>query len=224
MRRRSLTCAWALVLVLGCAQREPPPVNFGVPTDRFEARDYAEVLGRWTRHDQEVKDIGLVIEAWATLKSPEFREAYVAEYSAVYGLPGADREALRRAQLEAAATHYEFHLVVQTTDFRWNDLEVRDSPWKVTLLDATGAELEPSLLTYEDDLPELYEMRFYPYRTDFSRSYTVRFPKNGPEGERKPFIGPASGRLVLRIAGPLGRAEMVWQAIRPGGPPAVAGD
>jgi hypothetical protein len=56
-------------------------------------------------------------------------------------------------------------------------------------------------------------MRFFPTRTDFSRTYIIKFPKTAAEPDAHPFQGAASGRIILRVAGPLGRNELVWDSI-----------
>jgi hypothetical protein len=104
---------------------------------------------------------------------------------------------------------YEVHLVAQSTTDKWNDLERRNSPWRILLLDGTGAELSPSSIKVEK-YPEVYEMEFFPKRTPFSRIYTVRFTH--PEGGGDAFAGPNSGRLILRITSPMGKVETVWEA------------
>jgi hypothetical protein len=204
------TALSAALLDGGCGSSRPKPVDFAEVTHRYQAKDYPEVFQRWTRHGKLVKDVGTVIEMWSTYKSWDFRQAYIEQYAEAYNLSATDRRALEQAQLQAARTSYEFHVVAQSTDYKWNDLEQKDSVWKVTLLDATGSEVLPEGLIAEK-LPELYEMRFFPTRTDFSRTYTVRFPRSTAEGAAR-FLGSASGRLVLRVAGPLGRAEVGWEA------------
>jgi hypothetical protein len=194
----------------GCGASRPKPVDFAEVTRQYSAQDYPEVFQRWTRHGKLVRDVGTVIEVWSTYKSWDFRQAYIEQYAEVYNLNAADRRALQQAQLQAARTTYEFHVVAQSTEFEWNDLEQKDSVWKVTLLDGRGGELAPEALTVEK-LPDLYEMRFFPSRTHFSRTYTVRFPRSTGDGDGR-FLGATSGRLLLRVAGPLGRAEVDWVA------------
>ena len=195
------------VLALGCAGRGNPPVDFSDGLKSYEPKDYERVRETWTRHGKLVRDIGTVLEVWATLKSADFRQAYVQQYAEVYGLPAEERAQLRTSQLEAARTVYDFHVVAQSTEWKWNELEQKDSVWKITLVDGAGHEIGPSQVTFEK-LPELYLMRFFPRRTEFSRIYTVRFSRDAT-GK---FGGGASGRLKLRIVGPLGAVELSWEA------------
>jgi hypothetical protein len=208
--RRALGSALACAAVLvGCAQSASKPVNFSDATRNYRSSDYSSVYESWTRHAKLWREVGTVIEAWATYKSWDFRQAYVSYYASVYDLSDSDRATLLRSQLEASRASHEFHVAVQMTTDKWNDLERKNSPWRVTLLDASGGELGPtSIQTVK--LPELYESQFYPSRTEFTRTYEISFARTGSGGQ--PFSGPASGRLILRFASPVGRIELVWDA------------
>jgi hypothetical protein len=194
----------------GCASRQPGPVDFSEAAHEYHARDYDQVREHWTRHGKLVLlDEGTVLELWATCKSWDFRQAYIEQYAHTYALSTQAREDLKRAQLEASRTVYEFHVTAESTNYKWNDLQSKDSPWKVTLLDATGAEIRATAIDVQK-YPELYEIKFFPARTDFSRTYIIRFEKASGEPDAQPFAGSASGRLTLRVLGPLGRTELVW--------------
>ncbi len=199
------------LLALGCAPTVPRRVDFAETRRSYRAEDYTQVLRTWTRHDKVVTDVGTVIELWGAFKSWDFRQAYIERYAAAYALNDADRSGLYASQLEAARAAYEIHVAVQTTNYKWNDLEkVGDSSaWRVTLVDGAGVEVTPTSIQVQK-LPELYESQFFPNKTEFSRTYLIRF--NRADAENAGFAGPGSGRLILRVASPLGRAELVWQA------------
>jgi len=163
----------------------------------------------WTRHAKLVSDVGTVMEVWATFKSWDFRQAYVAKYAKIYDLPDGERDTLAKSQRDIARAVYEIHLVAQSTNDRWNDFANRSSPWRLTLLDGTGAELAPTTVRIEK-LPDAYESEFFPTRTPFSKTYAVRFVP--PEGTGDAFVGPSSGRLILRLASPVGKLEVAWEA------------
>jgi hypothetical protein len=207
----ALACAACVVAlgVGGCGRGQVKPVDFAETTREYRPSDYLPTYAAWTRSARLVRDVGTVVEAWATYKSWDFRQAYVAYYSQAYGLPDVDRAALAESQRETSRSMYEFHLVFQTSADRWNDLERRASPWRISLVDGTGAELSPNAITLVK-LPDLYESQFFPARTEFSRSYAITFPRTA--GEAEGFVGPASGRITLRIASPAGRVDMTWDA------------
>ncbi len=192
-----------------CASSRPQAVDFSEASRSYRNEDYAAVHDTWTRHAKLVQDIGTVMEIWATFKSWDFRQAYVAKYAKTYDLADGEREALAKSQAETARAVYEIHLVAQSTNDRWNDLGNKNSPWRLTLLDGTGAELAPTTVKVEK-LPDAYESEFFPSRTPFSRTYTVRFVR--PEGPGEAFVGPQSGRLILRLASPVGKVDVAWEA------------
>jgi hypothetical protein len=195
----------------GCATTRPVTVDFSEASKHYRSDDYLPVHDAWTRHAKLVEDVGTVMEVWATLKSWDFRQAYIAKYAKAYDLPEAEREGLAKSQQDTARAVYEIHLVAQSTTDKWTDLDRRNSPWRLTLLDGTGAELSPTSVKAER-FPEIYEGEFFPNRTPFSRTYTVRFSR--PDGGGDSFVGSDSGRLILRVASPLGKVETVWEARR----------
>jgi hypothetical protein len=190
---------------LGCAQKHAR-VDFSERTHGYLAKDYRQVYDRWTRHDSLLRDVDKALEVWVTFKSADFREAYIELYSATYSLPEADRQTLRNAQMTAARTAYEFHVTAQSSEYKWNDLEKASSAWRVTLLDALGHELRPEHIRVVK-LPEPYELQFFPSKTPFSKTYSIKFVATGDE-----FAGAKSGALTLRIASPVGRLELEWKS------------
>jgi hypothetical protein len=210
MAFRAHLTAVLLVVSAGCAHAisESKPVDFSSATHDYQASDYPSVYQNWTRHAKLVQDVGTVIEAWATYKSSEFRQAYIAKYSAVYDLPDHDRSTLQKEQLEVSANTFDFHIAVQTTSDRWNDLDRKNSPWRVTLVDEAGTELSPTSIR-PMKFPELYEDQFFPDRTEFTRTYAISFarPTDG-----QVFAASARRKLILRITGPMGRIDLVWEA------------
>ena len=90
----ALACAVALV---GCAQSASKPVNFSDATRDYRPSDYSSVYENWTRHAKLWQEVGTVIEAWATYKSWDFRQAYVSYYASIYDLSDSDRATLLRS-------------------------------------------------------------------------------------------------------------------------------
>ena len=202
-----LAVTTALVLAAGCGTSKPPVVDFSSKPREYRSEDYADVYERWTRHDKVVHDVESALEIWATYKSLDFREAFVAHYASAYSLGDSDRERLRQAQREVAAADYEFQVTAQSANYRWNDLEKKNSPWRVSLLDGVGHELIPEAVKVEK-LPDMFEREFFPAKTPFTKSYSVRFVR--PSSKDEEFSGERSGLITLRFAGPLGHADLTW--------------
>jgi hypothetical protein len=203
-------------LLAACVTAKSPPVNFSPAQRDYAADSYPDVYGRWTRHDRVLHELESALEIWATYKSPEFREAFVARYAEAYRLNDEDRERLRAAQKESGSVAYEFVVTAQSASYRWNDLDKKSSAWRISLRDGTGHEISPEKVTYEK-VPEMYEREFYPVKTPFTRLYTVRFARPGASrpdraASDEAFVGERSGELVLRIAGPFGGTDLTWRA------------
>jgi hypothetical protein len=201
--------AVAFLGVLGCGTAKSPPVDFSSAPRSYRAEDYPDVYRRWTRHEKVTHELEAVLEVWATFKSQDYREAFVSHYASAYSLSEPDRERLRESQREAAAAGYEFTITAQSANYRWNDLEKKSSPWRVTLVDGAGHELAPETLKVER-LPDMFEREFYPVKTPFTKTYAAHFARAGTKDED--FVGERSGRIILRFAGPLGSANLDWSA------------
>ena len=206
---RILAAALTFGTASACWTATPVAVDFAPPTRAYHGAEYPDVYNRWTRHTKVVHDVDTALEVWATYKSDEFREAFVARYAEAYGLKEDALEPLRQAQHDAAAASYEFVVTAQSSNYKWNDLEKKSSPWRVMLRDAAGHEVAPNDLKVEK-LPDQVERAFYPVKTPFSKTYLVRFTRALARDEG--FVGERSGLIALRFAGPFGHADLVWQA------------
>jgi hypothetical protein len=214
---RSLLAVMATVATMAagatmtaCTAPLPVSVDFSETPRDYQSKDYTDVYTRWTRHGLARLDVDAALEAWVTFKGWDFREAYVEHYSTVYSLNDADKAALRTAQLEASRNAYEFHVTAQSSNYKWNDLEKRNSPWRITLVDGLGHELAPESIRLEK-LPDPYEVEFFPAKGPFTRTYAIRFLRVGTDGKPVDFPGPSTGSIMLRITSPVGRVELIWQ-------------
>lgn len=195
------------VALAACQADKSVRVDFSDTPRNYFSTDYGEAYARWTRHEFVLREVEKALEVWATYKSWDYREAYVEHYSTIYSLSDADKSTLRKAQLDAFHKAYEFHVTAQSANYKWNDLEKSSSPWRVTLLDALGHELQSEPIKIEK-LPDGYEREFFPAKTPFSKTYSVRFVAPAA-GE---FAGIKSGAVTLRFASPLGHVEVSWRS------------
>lgn len=207
---RALARGWLLALVLagGCTVQHQVRVDFSEAPRDYLPADYDGVYRRWTRHDYADHDVvDKALEVWATFKSWDYREAYIALYASVYNLSDANRSKLRDAQHEATRGTYEFHVTAQSARYEWNDLEKPSSAWRVSLVDALGHELPADRVRVEK-LPDAYEQRFFPAKTPFTKTYTIRFqaPADGD------FVGARSGAITLRFTSPIGHVDLLWRS------------
>jgi len=206
----ALSLSAMVAATVACTAPKPVSVDFSETPRDYRSKDYPEVYQRWTRHGLARVDVDSALEVWATLKGWDFREAYIEHYATVYSLSDAEKAALRAAQLETFRTAYELHVTAQSSNYKWNDLEKRNSPWRVALIDGLGHELAPEPVKLEK-LPEPYEIEFFPAKGPFTRTYSVRFLRIMSDGKPVDFAGASTGSVALRIASPVGRIDLTWQ-------------
>ena len=199
---------WAVVWV-GCATHAPPQVDFSSGHFGISADSFPKAHSTWTRHQKNVTEMGTLVEVWATFKSPQYREAYLAKYAQVYALAPSDQAVLAKAEAEDHASHLVFVLTVQSTEFSWNDLEDPDSAWRFILEDGYNNQRRAPEVTVQE-FPEPYNLVFHPEMTPFTRTYLVRFPRPAVSA----FSGEQSGVLTLKLVSPLGGAELEWRATK----------
>lgn len=207
---RSALVSVAFVAV-GCGAAPPPVVDFSSVPRTYGSSDYPTVYERWTRHQKVVWDTEAALEVWATYKSLDYREAFVAHYAEAYSLNAVDRDHLLQSQRDLAAASYEFLVTAQSANYRWNDLERKNSAWRVTLVDGLEHEIAPDEFKVVK-LPDMFERAFFPVKTPFTKTYSVRFSRS--VGKDDEFAGDRTGVVDLRIAGPLGHADLKWSNAR----------
>jgi hypothetical protein len=174
----------------------------------YSAVDYEEVLARWTRRAEIYRELQSEAFVAATFKSPDFRRAFVSAYAKIMELPSGDAARLWAAEEAAARDWHEITVVMYTTDRKWNDLDTRDSVWRVRLVSETaGVEVFPAEVTSVKELsPQM--QRLYPHTTPFTRFYFLRFPKKGADGRE---ILDGGGRLRLDLTSGMGKASLAWE-------------
>jgi hypothetical protein len=195
------------LLLVGCAGA-PPRVSLDDPPTSPTAKDYVDQLKKWTRHAHLISDFDAALEVYATMRSPEFREAYSEKYLLVYRVEPEHRAKVKGDLLSDGADTYEFHVETATHDYDLNDLVGTKSVWRVTLVDDQAHEVTPSEVSAIRERRRL-DVEFYPYAGIFSRGWRLRFPRT--RGDGSPLVGGDTKSLTLRFAGPQGSVELVWQ-------------
>jgi len=175
------------VMVIGCVGPTP----------------YQRTTNEWTRQTTLDGGYQQVLQLAAVYKSAAWRTAHAEKDADARGLAG-DARSQRLAQAQAdAAGPLEFVLLVTTWDRRENDLDRgKKSVWRVRMLDASGAEIEP-LEILKDKRPILTLRAEYPAMGDFATAYIVRFKRPTTPGE-----------LKIRMSGERGGVEVSWPAER----------
>ena len=194
------------LMLAGCGGA-PVRLSLEPPATAPPARDYVDELKKWTRAGHLRDDFDEALSVRATFRSPEFRAAYAEKWVKVFRI-GPDDAARQRARiLSEGADTWEFHVESQAHRWEINDFSSKKSIWRVALVDEQGREVLPKEVIATTSRREL-EVEFYPYASLFSRGWTFRFPKTLPDGT--PLAGPKTQSLTMRIAGPMGSIDLVW--------------
>ena len=176
---------------------------------RSAVKRYGAALDDSTRSDTIYSGIEARAYLYATYKTPGFRRAYIERYLEEYDLDEDYREALIASEDERSARTNEFFIALYTPEDEWNDLDRKDSVWKLYLEDSSGARLTPLSITKVDGRDPLIR-EFFPFFDLWSSAYTVEFPKYSAAG-LEPFPGKEAESMRLIITGPLGRGELTWR-------------
>jgi len=186
-----------LLSLAACGTSKPPVVDFSAAPEDYRSEDYPSVYWRWTRHEKVTANLESALEVWATYKSRDYREAFVAHYAEAYSLGDTAREQLRQSEHEAAANGYEFVVTTQSANYKWNDLDKKSSPWRVTLLDGAGREISPDEFRVEK-FPDMFEREFYPVKTPFSKTSGCAFCARRARTRASPASAPAASCCASR--------------------------
>ncbi|MEK6531831.1 MAG: hypothetical protein AABZ23_04985 [Deltaproteobacteria bacterium] len=168
---------------------------------------YIKRLYDWTRSIKVFQDFSTRLYLSATYKTMDFRASYVERYSAAYQADEEARLKLLEKEEEEALKFDDFFVVVYTPEKQWNDLDKKDSIWRLFLEDASGVKSGPAFITRLSRASPL-EREFYPHLDEWSVAYEVRFLKQprAEDGDEPRAIGP----VRLKVTGVLGKGELVW--------------
>lgn len=191
-------------LASGCGARSAGPVSLD-GTWPEKPGSYRAVHEQWTRHGALRKYPSIVLEVYATFKSPAWRAAHAMYLAERQNMSNAARAVLLEQTRQVSETEpYEVQLLVTTNDRRENDLtKGKRSVWRVVLVDPQGNEIEP-LSIERDRRPREVIAAEYPDLDDFAEPYVARFPRDVA------LLGPDVMKLALKMGSARGGVELVW--------------
>ncbi len=198
--KRFIGCIAFIGLAGGCAQLHDY-VEMARP--RTLSIEYREALDGWTRERTVYSEFSTRAKIVATFKSPEFMEAWLAEYRRVY-LVESDEKGKTHPALESAKDMAEFLLYVYVPDREAIDLDKPDSAWNVILVDAKGDRYQPlEIRELRDVGPMITE--FYPYANPYyGKIYLLKFDGAALGGE------PTKLPVKLVVTGVVAQVELTW--------------
>ena len=207
--RRALALALVLASAVGLAGCAEERLSVGGGPREYVARDYDEVLKRWTRDESliNVTELEDFLTVTATFESWDFRWAYVIRYAQDYRLTVEQRRELLEKTLRESQESHQFYVALYGANWRWVDLTRPNTAWIVRLIDSVGDETAPIEIEHIAK-PSALERTYFPYTTVYRQVFRIRFPRATPDG--RPTIAPTAKWLGLRFAGAQGNEELHW--------------
>ncbi len=178
------------------------PIHAHAPVPAPDKGEWAELRDAATRQ-LELYD-GLVhhATATATFLSPEVREARARRLAAWFSFTQDDLAKRLAGERSEAVAGEEFLVVLYTAERRANDLDARDSVWRLAV-ELGATELLPSGIHAVD--ADATVRVLFPWIRPFDTVYRIQFPH--PPG------APLAGRpFVLRISSALGALALDFGA------------
>jgi hypothetical protein len=199
MRRATLL----LPLMLACSWARPPPPG---PS---ELPAWTAARARWSRSAKLYDRFETHAFLSAAYQSPELRRGRVDQVADWRKMTAAEKAAALEAEAAEERRAEDFLVALYTVDPRDNDLDLKQSIWRVALVVPGEGEALPTEVKAVRTDAQLREL--YPFIGEFHSMYRVRFApwKAGPLASR-PFL--------LRVAGAEGQMDLDYAAL-----PAAAG-
>jgi len=178
---------------------------------------YTDAVSTWTRDAKVYRDLESRINVAATYLSPAFIEAMAAERARVFSPTAAELDAWRKERTDESARSEVFFVAVSTRDRAWNDLNQRDSMWRLYLETDRGDKIPPERIVAVRGRPAVLT-HFFPHLGHFSIGYWVYFPRypayRDGEGLPRPVIDPALSWFKLQMRSPAASVDLTWDRDR----------
>lgn len=170
---------------------------------------YNASLKNWTRKVNVYNRFDTEILLRATYFNAPFRYAYVMEYSKYYMLTKKNFKKRLNQSYSNLNKYTDFFVSVYTPQKDHNDLGSIHSIWLVYLMNNKGESLVPVSIKPAPQ-KRTFLKTFFPYVTDWSKQYIIKFPKYYNKKDKKLLIGPSTEWIKLIITGVNGRAVLKW--------------
>ncbi|HEX9204458.1 MAG TPA: hypothetical protein VF853_00890 [Candidatus Deferrimicrobiaceae bacterium] len=200
---RALACLLLALSAAGCGPR-----SLALYEKVLGSPSYNRITETATR-TREVRDgLDTLFILSATWLSPAWIEAFTVEFSNIYYLDPARRDATIALWRGESQNHVRFFVAMYIPDEKGNDLEKPGTLWSLRLVRADEKDFAPVYVRKASMRPEEVA-RFFPYSGTWYRAYEVAFPKEAGETVRE--AQPGTPRLKMVLSGVQGRAVLSWE-------------
>jgi hypothetical protein len=176
--------------------------SLGIPPTIQSNGGYVSSLSKATRKSDIYNKFNTVMYIRATYFDKSFERAYSAEYYNYY---------MRKPKmLNKKSNKYITLLVsVYTPEKSYNNLDSKRSIWMVYLVNNGGESLMPASIK-PSQKKRVFLKKFFPYVTDWSRQYIIKFPEYFDKSKKKLFLNSSVKWIKLVVTGVNGKAVLKW--------------
>ncbi|MEZ4268098.1 MAG: hypothetical protein R3F39_17165 [Myxococcota bacterium] len=167
-------------------------------------RNYEKTRRRWTKRVETYESFESRLFVKATLKTADFRAAYVDGYGTIFALDQATRAGLLEGELAEDAKEHVVIISSFANSLDWEDLDPKAGIWDVRLENDAGRALRPTQMKRLDESNPTWK-RLFPYLEFHDRLYEVHFAKN----PSAPLV-KAGEPIHLIIAGAPAQVKLTW--------------
>jgi|GEM_PF-2825161 len=176
--------------------------SLGIPSAFQTSGGYKQALDKASRKADIYNELNTVMYIRATYFNKSFVRAYEKEYRYYYmKKPEGFKKKLRG--------YITFLVSVYTPKKSYNNLDSNRSIWMVYLTNNEGESVMPVSIKPSQE-KRVFLKKFFPYVTDWSRQYIMKFPKYYVKKENKLFLNPSVKWVKLIITGVNGKAVLKW--------------
>jgi hypothetical protein len=163
---------------------------------------YRASLRRATRKADIYNNLNTVMYIRATYLDKSFMRSYEDKYYDYY---------MKHPKnlIKKIGKSTVFLVSVYTPRKSYNNLDSKRSIWMVYLTNNEGESLMP-LSIKPSQQKKVFLKKFFPYVTDWSRQYIIKFPKYYDNKEHKLFLNSGVKWIKLLITGVNGKAVLKW--------------
>ncbi len=195
MNKTFASIALALALIAaGCAGKRQS-VDFSMHRDRI-----LEDVAHNTRTEKVYRDLDTILVADVFFYDQRIKRDFINAVRGEGRIDQAQADAMLAESAAKEAKEVEFLAGVYTGDKRWNDLEKKDSMWKVALQTADGAWIAPAEIT-RLKLDKMQDAWLFPFLTEWKFIYRISFPREALAGMQS---------YTLRFTSVVGEAAFTW--------------
>jgi hypothetical protein len=183
--KRWIVGFWIGISLLGTAGCSHVQDYLEISQGRGMSREYLATLDKWTRSQIVYSEFETRAHISATYRSPEFKRAYLSEYTRIYRLREGERRTREQVLAEATGEETEFILYAYVPEKASNDFDRRSSIWSIFLVTGNGERLDPLEVRRIDPITPL-NTEFFPYiHPYYGISYLLRFPPLKPRSAQE---------------------------------------